>query len=181
MKESNLWEPSINIVSTWVRELELEGCVMIVYDDQVEVLKGDNKNPQFLKNHWLSFHNPLLDFTGDAGKKQQEQIFNTLRKLEPRGGTATHDALKKAYEFDIDTILLFTDGEPTHVDGKQEYQEVAESQTHALVAKYKHRNIPINTIGLGNYFKVNKDQARLANFLKKLADDTGGAFIGRYK
>ena len=67
-------------------------------------------------------------------------------------------------------MLLFTDGAPSRASSGA-YDERIGQQIYQL--SREHANIPINTIGLGNYFDEN-----MATFLRTVASLTGGTFRG---
>jgi hypothetical protein len=94
-----------------------------------------------------------------------------VRKIETSGVTNTLAALRKAYEYDVDTILLLSDGAPSRAStGK--YDPALAQEIYALCRN--HAGIPVNTIGLGNYF----DQ-ETSTFLRSVASITGGGFRGQ--
>ncbi len=64
-----------------------------------------------------------------------------------------------------------TDGEPNNGESNQFDPEIAE-KIYALCRQ--HKGIPVNTVGLGNYFKP-----QLSGFLIRVAQETGGSFLGR--
>ena len=79
-------------------------------------------------------------------------------------------ALQKAYEYDVDTILLLSDGAPSKV-ASGVYQDPLAQQVYQLCRE--HAQIPVNTIGLGNYF-----DKEMSTFLRTVASITGGEFRG---
>jgi hypothetical protein len=68
-------------------------------------------------------------------------------------------------------MILFSDGAPTNPNLGRFDQGVA-NEIYALCRQ--HEKIPVNTVGLGNYF----DQD-LGTFLRTVANITGGTFLGR--
>lgn len=96
----------------------------------------------------------------------RERLASSLDGLVPTGRTDTAGALQKAYQYEpIDAIILFTDGAP---DDSERVTNVVSK----MVARFPGTRIHV--VGLGDYF--NEDFGR---FLKNLASQTGGAFIGR--
>ena len=75
---------------------------------------------------------------------------------------------------DVDAIVLFTDGAPdatgerAGVDSQKEILALAKSW------KSSHPSARIHTVGIGDYFNP-----KMRDFLLGLANETGGAFIGR--
>ena len=89
-----------------------------------------------------------------------------VRAIQLGGVTSTKAALTRALELDgIDTIIIVTDGAPS--DGSP--QEIFQ----AIRPAYRN-SIAINVVAMGNYFKE-----EYGDFLRKLAADHGGVFIGR--
>ena len=74
------------------------------------------------------------------------------------------------HEYDVDTILLLSDGAPSKL-ASGAYQDALAQQIYQLCRQ--HAEVPVNTIGLGNYF----DQ-EMSAFLRTVANITGGEFRG---
>lgn len=149
------WAEARDIVATWLSHLNVEHCVLIVYSIDVRTFPDDGK---------------LADLRGPTGKTTRESLMTQLQAVAPGGWTDTYLALAKAYEYDVDTILLFSDGAPSKV-ATGAYDDNLARQIYQLCGE--HAGIPVNTIGLGNYF--DKD---MSTFLRKVATITGGAFRG---
>jgi hypothetical protein len=113
----------------------------------------------------------LADLRGEAGKSKREALLQRVKEVSPVGATNTLDALRKAYEYDVDTILLFSDGAPSPPNAGV-FDPAIARQIYELCRA--HRNIPIHTIGLGNYFDQNA-----STFLLSVAKITGGTFRGK--
>jgi hypothetical protein len=80
--------------------------------------------------------------------------------------------MQTAYGYEgLDTIILFSDGAPTDANSNR-FSPAMAQQIYALCRA--HASIPVNTIGLGNYF--DKD---LSTFLRTVSQLTGGTFLGR--
>jgi hypothetical protein len=109
--------------------------------------------------------------------------------MEPGGSTNTMAALTAALAIpSVDTIILFTDGEPTATDVSVEGTGKVQPSTEVLqkqILDYLEQSsrqqiasgltpIPINVIGIGDYH-----DGKLGSFLKKLAESSSGTFIGR--
>ena len=112
----------------------------------------------------------LANLRGEQGGAKRDLLLQQLATVSPGGWTDTHAAFEKAYEYDVDTILLLSDGAPSKV-ASGVYQDELAQQIYQLCRA--HAGIPVNTIGLGNYF--DKD---MSNFLRTVASLTGGAFRG---
>jgi hypothetical protein len=158
MTTGGRWEEACSVVTTWVEDLEMDECVLIVFNSHVHEFPGDGK---------------LLPVSGEAGADNRKRLAEFLATIKPVGGTRTRAALEAAYRYKaIDTILLFTDGAPN--DGIS----LVGKDPKEVEAIYKlcdqHKSPPINTVGLGNYFDVD-----LSKFLLQIAERTGGTFLGR--
>jgi uncharacterized coiled-coil DUF342 family protein len=149
------WDEAQAIAATWLQHLNVQQCVLIVFSNQVRTFPEGGT---------------LADVRGEAGKARREALLQHLKTVRPNGWTNTHDALRKAYEYDVDTILLFTDGAPSKATSGA-FDPVIARQIYDLCRQ--HNNIPVHTIGLGNYFDENA-----STFLQTVAKLTGGTFRG---
>ena len=150
------WAEAQQIAATWLKHLNVQHCVLIVFSSEVHTFPQDGT---------------LADLRGPAGKSKREALLQHVQSVTPGGWTNTHAALRKAYEYQIDSILLFSDGAPTETDSGVFDPAVAQ-KIYSLCRA--HPNIPIHTIGLGNYFDKNA-----STFLQSIAKITGGTFRGR--
>jgi len=155
MKSGGRWQDATSLMKQWVECLDMQACVVIVFHNHVY------RHPQ----------KGVFDFANDRDAAIAE-IRDFLQRVEPKGQTNTLAALEAAYAIrGLDTIILFTDGSP-NLDAK------AGSDPELIKAIYElcrsKKEIPINAIGIGNYFKP-----ELSKFLLTLAEITGGTFIGR--
>ena len=151
------WEGVRQIVADWLEHLDVEQCVLILFSSEVESFPDDGA---------------LLAVRGPAGEQNRGRLAERLARHQPGGWTNTLGALERAYAHDqIDTIILFTDGKPAS-PGAQ-FDRAAIERIYDLCAE--HRDIPVNTIGVGDYFA----DPEISVFLRKLADTTGGTFVGR--
>lgn len=150
------WAEAQNIAATWLRHLNVEQCLLIVFSSDVHTFPEDGT---------------LADLRGENGAARREALLDRVRNIEPAGVTETLAALRKAYEYDVDTILLLTDGAPSRASTGR-YDAAMAQQIFRLC--HDHADIPVNTIGLGNYF----DQD-MSTFLRTVATITGGGFRGQ--
>lgn len=151
------WQDAQKIASTWLGHLDVDQCVLIVFSSDVRTFPSDGS---------------MANIDGPEGGVNRAKLLERLKSVEPEGWTNTLDALKKAYAYEgIDTILLFSDGAPTFANSGRFDPDVAE-QIYTLCRQ--HPDIPINTVGLGNYFDQN-----LSTFLRTVARLSGGTFRGR--
>src|SRR3954471_24799762 len=149
------WAEAQQIAGTWLKHLNVQRCVLIVFSSDITTFPEDGS---------------LADFRGDAGKRNRDSLLKHLTEVTPGGWTDTYAALRKAYEYDVDSILLFSDGVPsTDVSGA--FDLALAERIYDLCRA--HPNIPINTVGLGNYFDKNA-----SSFLRTVASTTKGTFRG---
>jgi hypothetical protein len=157
MGQSGRWEEVQRIASTWLDYLDVDECVLIVFSSEATAFPADGT---------------MIRVSGPQGDANRVRMMTHLRSVKPEGWTNTLAAMRKAYEYEnLDTIILFSDGAPTDQDGNDFNAQVAE-QIYALCRQ--HSDIPVNAIGLGDYF----DEA-LSTFLRTVAHTTGGTFLGR--
>ncbi len=157
MSQSGRWNEVQRIASTWLDHLEVDECVLIVFSSDVVSFPSDGS---------------LLPVSGSEGRPNRQRLMEYLKAVKPEGWTNTLAAMQKAYQYEnLDTILLFSDGAPTTANSGT-FDTRAVQQIYNLCRQ--HPDIPINAIGLGNYF----DQD-FATFLRTMATLTNGTFIGR--
>ena len=149
------WSEAQEIAATWMKHLNVQECVVIVYSTEVRAFPSDGT---------------LADLRGDAGVANRDRLLQQLRSVEPGGWTDTLLAFQKAYQYDVDTILLLSDGAPSKLSTGA-YQDELAQQIYQLCRE--HADVPVNAIGLGNYF-----DKEMSTFLRTVANLTGGAFRG---
>jgi predicted nuclease with TOPRIM domain len=149
------WAEAQEIAANWLQHLNVEQCVLIVYSSSVRTFPADGT---------------FADLRGAAGKAKREALLKQLQGVKPGGWTNTYEALRKAYEYNPDTILLFTDGAPSRAASGL-YDDALAKQIYQLCRT--NSAIPVNTIGLGNYFDED-----MSTFLRTVASLTGGTFRG---
>jgi hypothetical protein len=149
------WAEAQDIAATWLRHLNVEQCLLIVYSADVRTFPENGT---------------LADLRGDEGAKRRETLLEQVRAIQPGGVTNTFAALQTAYQYDVDTILLLSDGAPSRASTGKYDAELAQEIYRLCRA---HAGIPVNAIGLGNYF----DQD-MSTFLRTVATITGGGFRG---
>ncbi|MCI0338638.1 MAG: VWA domain-containing protein [Acidobacteria bacterium] len=157
MKQGRKWEYTRSIIKTWLEYLPIEQCALITFSNEAEVFPSNGT---------------FLDMLSPVGKDNRTKLLKQFDLVSPEGDTNTLSALQKAYAYpDLDTIILFTDGFPDN--GSNTFDTKMAEEIYALCQEHGH-SIPINTIGLGNYFNP-----RLGEFLLCLPEITGGTFLGR--
>jgi peptidoglycan hydrolase CwlO-like protein len=156
VRGADRWVEAQSIAAIWLQHLNVEECLLIVFASDVRTFPEDGT---------------LVNVQGPSGAARREALLQRVRKIEPAGVTNTLAALRKAYEYDVDTILLLSDGAPSQATtGK--YDPALAQEIYQLCRA--HAGIPVNTIGLGNYF----DQ-ETSTFLRTVASISGGGFRGQ--
>jgi uncharacterized coiled-coil DUF342 family protein len=151
------WQEAQAIARTWLQHLDVDECVLIVYSSDVRTFPNDGT---------------LVDVRGEKGEAARHELLEHLTGVEPKGWTNTLEAMRKAYTYKgIDSMILFSDGAPTNPNLGKFDQGVADA-IYSLCRE--HEEIPVNTVGLGNYF-----DEELGTFLRSVARITGGTFLGR--
>ncbi len=156
MTQDGRWNEVQRIALTWLDHLDVDECVLIVFSSKVAVFPTDGT---------------LLRVSGTEGAANRAQMVQYLRSVKPEGWTNTLPAIQLAYRYPVDTIILFSDGAPTY-ETVNRFNAQAAEQIYALCRQ--HADIPVNAIGLGNYF----DQD-FSTFLRTVAQLSGGTFVGR--
>ena len=148
--DNDRWSESISTIETWLRYLPVKEVALITFGADIDEYPG---GARFLPK-----------------KEGLESLIQKLQSMRPTGETKTMEALQRAYGFrDVDAIFLFTDGMPNSAGGNaRDIRDFVKSQ------RAQGCQIRIHTVGVGDYFKQG-----LGEFLRGLAADTGGTFIGR--
>lgn len=150
------WDQTKREIVSWARHLPMESLRVVFFWDKIRESPGDGKS--------------YVMSDGDRDKSVRE-LESLLSSVSPKGLTNTPAAFAAAYSYPgVDTIVLFTDGNPN----------MTGSDTPALIDKVhqligQHLDIPVNVVGIGEYFS----DKMFAEFLLRVAGDTGGQFIGR--
>jgi Mg-chelatase subunit ChlD len=157
MKYGRKWEYTQTIIATWLRYLPIDACALLIFNDRVDAFPSNGT---------------YLDFKGPRRDEKRAEVLKTLAALEPSGNTNTLEALRRAYSYqDVDTIILFTDGVPD--SGSNRFDQKMAESIYELCREHGTA-IPINTVGLGEYF-----DKQFGEFLLRLPELTGGTFLGR--
>lgn len=171
MGRDGKWSLTRRIIQEWAAFLEMRECALVAFSGRAVVVRDGT--------------NAFINLQGPEGRRNRLRVIDYLQRVTPNGGTNTLDALEKAYALFLNakeaehvpekvlpgTIILFTDGAPN--DGSTaEFDPVSAEQIYRLCKM--HPEVKVNTVGLGEYF----DQD-LGVFLRKVAELTGGGFIGR--
>lgn len=156
MTQQGRWEEVQRIALTWLDHLEVDECVLIVFSSDATAYPSDGS---------------LLRVSGTEGPANRARLLEYLKSVKPEGWTNTLAAMQLAYRYPVDTVILFSDGAPTYETVNRFNAEAAE-QIYALCRQ--HADVPVNAIGLGNYFDQN-----FSTFLRTVAQLTGGTFVGR--
>jgi len=156
MTHDGRWAEVQRISLTWLDHLDVDECVLIVFSSGATAFPADGS---------------MLRVSGPEGADNRVRLLEYLRSVKPEGWTNTLAAMRLAYQYRIDSIILFSDGAPTY-ENHNRFNPEAVEQIYALCRQ--HADIPINAVGLGNYFDPN-----FSTFLRTLAQLTGGTFVGR--
>lgn len=156
MTHDGRWSEVQRITQTWLAHLAVDECVLIVFSSGVEAFPSDGT---------------LLHVAGPEGADNRTRLMQYLANIKPEGWTNTLAAMRLAYQYRIDSIVLFSDGAPTYENANRFNPEAVE-QIYGLCRQ--HADIPVNAVGLGNYFDPN-----FSTFLRTVAQLTGGTFVGR--
>lgn len=157
MGRDNLWKPALAVISSWLDFVEVDQCALVVFSSKSDVFPIDGS---------------YLDFRGPEAAANRAKLNKVLAEIQPSGGTFTRGALIDAYAHaGVDTIILFTDGEPN--DGNSDKIDLAEvEKIYRLIDE--HPGVRINVVGLGNYFGP-----ELSKFLRTVKEKSQGTFLGR--
>ncbi len=178
-KDADRWPNAKKTVLSWIENLDVQECVVIVFTNRV------HRFPQGEKD--------TFDLQGERRAASIEQIRKYLGQRTPVGFTNTLAALETAYAMPgVDTIILFTDGAPyaglnaqqirdgrkdnslKTKDNKHDYDPTMMKQIYDLCENRDHVGIPINVVGVGDFYSE-----ELSAFLLNVARITKGTFIGR--
>lgn len=111
--------------------------------------------------------------TTTANKNEAMEFIYSLR---PGGGTPTRDVLLHVLNNypDLSDVVLLSDGAPSlhNSNKKDDIQDILR-----VVRAANRKKVQINTIGVGTHFVVDQ-QSDEYKFLKALADETSGFFVG---
>lgn len=149
------WSSAIKVVENWILHLPVKKVVLITFSSDVK---------RFPASGWVDL----------TGQNSRSDFLVTLRATGTTGGTTnTLGALEEAWRDQAaDAIVLFTDGRPDSWSATGSSSGVSLVETiYAQAAQHRQR---IHTVGVGDYFKAEASQ-----FLLRLANQTGGTFIGR--
>lgn len=118
-----------------------------------------------------SFNNKLISLNDDNVKYD---FYKKLSCLKANWNTPTIPALKYVLENykDAEGVIIYSDGTPDSMKGGKSVDELLSE-----VKKLNIDNKKIYTIGVGSEFRNNKNTPAV-NFLKKLASDNNGHFVG---
>lgn len=160
MAQGDRWEQARGVVATWLEHLAIGECILVLFSNDAQVFPEDGS---------------FLDLRGPNGAANRKLLLDRIKAAKPDGGTNTLAALEAAYRCsNLGTIILFTDGEPNNPKAMVANQFDPEVAQRIYALLQQHKNIPVNAVGLSNYFKP-----QLSGFLMRVAQDTGGSFLGR--
>ncbi len=180
------WKDVRKTILNWVAALDIKECVLLNFSD----IGPPDKYPK------TGRYESTFSLSGEARQYSIDKIKKILEATKPGGQTDTYDALEAAFRFpDIDTIVLFTDGAP-YVGKKAwrigkgkrispppqgvNYDKNMIEETEKLCERWteefhkQNRQVPVNVVGVGDFY-----EPVFAGFLLRLAEISGGTFIGR--
>ena len=123
-----------------------------------------------------SDYKPLWEWLNFIDKNNKKEIYKFLHNLKPYGSTPTRGVMEYVLNSygDATDLVLLSDGAPTKSNSR-ELEDIDELIKYIL--KKNAFGIQINTIGVGRDFFTDKKNSKYV-FLKRLADETGGFFVG---
>ncbi len=129
----------------------------------------------------VAFHTkplPMNNRSFVVSKSTKIKAAKWVKGLKIRGYTATLDALKYAFSSDraVNTVYFLSDGVPSK-DGKT--RDDTEEVLKEVLSMNRFRKIKIHTFGFHPYTmsgQLNPQLRQAEDFLKKLAEKTGGAY-----
>jgi hypothetical protein len=167
MRNSPAWNEARSLMREWVEYLSVEECVLVNFNDKAVAFPPTG-------------YQRLRDRSGALMAENKTALMAAFDNAKAGTYSDLLDGLKVAYGRPApDLIVLFTDGHPhiaTKTDG---------SYGGAILREVsKHPHIPILTVAVGSYEvegaggPTERRNAAIT-FLKQLASQTGGNFIGR--
>ena len=151
------WKEARLIATTWIEKLDMDACALVIFCNFTDVYPENGT---------------LLPLRSAEGDKNRAYLRRKIDEAEPLGSTDTAGALEEAYKLPgLQTIILFTDGQPTGPKSG-EFQQSEADKVFRLCRE--HKKIPIHVVGVGCYF--DKD---FSDFLMEVARLTDGTFLGR--
>lgn len=168
-KEEPPWDkPTGQPTRLEVAQYELKKVIFYLTDKHFFNIIFYNSSPQIWKKGGLM----------KATERRKKQAYKFIDKQNPSGATNVYDSIEMAFglgdpnkKTDVDTIFLLSDGIPN----RGQYTDPG-AIVKQVKKKNQGRNVKINTIILGNGSGAPSGQAANADFLKKLAKETGGQF-----
>ncbi|MHC4661080.1 MAG: VWA domain-containing protein [Planctomycetota bacterium] len=155
---------------------------------QIELCRCIDKLDGRAKFNVIAFSNSVKEWkkksgasvlvAATTGNKRAAKKF--VSRLQPSGHTYTDEALKAAMKDpEVDTIVLLSDGAPykPKKPGEELSSDFIDSILKWVEINNRFRKIIIGTFGFESLEEEEKGKIAL-EFLKKLADQTGGKFKG---
>ena len=192
MEEKDRWANTMDVVAVWLKHLAIKKCVLILFDDVVEsvpqrgLVEMNDANREVLVNRVRSlkprgntatvaaFRTVYDQYSGSNPDAVDTIILFTDGK--PYVPLAASDPGRDG--FGHPTQICPVCRRPIKAGGgvdKFSRDDVSRKlMVEALDLVRRHPRIPINVVGLGDYFDPEQSQ-----FLLDLKEATGGAFLGR--
>ena len=145
------WEDVIRTIAVWLERLPVGEFRIVCFDN--EVVECPSR-----KGEWFS----------NAADKSKAIEF--ISRQKPDGLTFTEQAIQVALSHNPTSVILFTDGEPSDGQGNTDLPQ----QTRLLkLIGTRSFEVPCNVVAISNYLN-----ARQGTFLRLLARESGGGFVG---
>ena len=115
-------------------------------------------------HHWPS-PNSIAPMSGNNKNNAMSFVRNMMRRVD--GGTPTMAGLMEALKYDVDAIILLSDGQPTVPNGN--WRQVINE-----VTRRNRGQKEIHTVAIGNFY----ERPTFVTFLSQLARANKGKFTG---
>ena len=157
MTKGGRWESARKVVESWVANLYMKECRVIVFNSFIKTFPADGS---------------VINLQGPDGDRKRGELVAFLADTKPQFQTNTRLALQEAYKTEgLDTIILFTDGAPT-AGTSGVPSSVEANEIYKLIGR--NPGIPVNAVGIGAYY-----EPELAQFLLEVSRRSNGSFVGR--
>jgi hypothetical protein len=192
------WKSACELVQTWIEHLDINACVLITFNDNTTRYPEDDGLLEMKDSTGAPNHDNRTKLRERLDKIEPTGNTNTLKALQVAFACPNIDTIILFTDGKPDLGTAQTQPQPQpqqitpkrgffHNLFKQEKTQVApppvpvagSSLTQDIYdlcqQQMQTRSVPVNTVGLGNYFEGRE----YATFLLTVAKITGGTFIGR--
>lgn len=158
-------------VANMVAHLDIEEFNVIGFS-------GDNENKPRLNKVFQSLVPSSTENRTEAARK--------IKNWQAGGGTPTLSALDAAFSMgEVDTIILYSDGEPSIPNNQMVAPKTAQQVVLELCrTKNIQKKVVINTVAVGAYDRKADDadntaQLSFVQFMRTIANENGGGYSAR--